>query len=174
MKKKVVNEFIVPKCTGKAFIVKKGQVMSVIQIDGGQVADIRFFNTQNYPKVEAISDNQAKYIKEKFEIDASIYLKPIVFSMADYYLVLIGFLNEGPTCADLFIFDKNGKLKKREEAFLMGSSGSEYTSNEYAILRGHKNNHVNSVNTREETDKGISKKSYRYFVIDETGTISVK
>jgi uncharacterized protein YcgI (DUF1989 family) len=48
MKKKVVNEFIVPKMTGKAFIVKKGQVMRVIQIGGGQVADIRFFNTQNY------------------------------------------------------------------------------------------------------------------------------
>ncbi|MBT6241809.1 MAG: urea carboxylase-associated family protein [Rhodospirillaceae bacterium] len=46
--KKLVDDFLIPKCSGKAFILKKGQVMRVIEIDGGQVADIRFFNKENY------------------------------------------------------------------------------------------------------------------------------
>ncbi len=46
--RKVLDEFIVPKPKNKAFILKKGQVMRVIQIGGGQCVDIRFFNEHNY------------------------------------------------------------------------------------------------------------------------------
>ena len=44
----IISEFIVPKATGKAFIVKKGQVLRVICHQGPQVADIVFFNAHNY------------------------------------------------------------------------------------------------------------------------------
>ena len=45
---RLVEELIVPRCSGKGFIVKKGQVMRVIEIGGGQVADIKFLNADNY------------------------------------------------------------------------------------------------------------------------------
>ena len=45
---KLIEEFIIPRCSGKGFIVKKGQVMRVIEIGGGQVADIKFLNADNY------------------------------------------------------------------------------------------------------------------------------
>lgn len=48
MAQQVVNEFMVPKATGKAFEVKKGQVLRVICHEGPQVADIVFFNAHNY------------------------------------------------------------------------------------------------------------------------------
>ena len=45
---KLVDEFLIPRCSGKGFIVKKGQVMRVIESGGGQVADIKFLNADNY------------------------------------------------------------------------------------------------------------------------------
>lgn len=45
--RRVVEEFIIPKCSSKAFIVKKGQVMRVIAHEGKQVADIRFLNAHD-------------------------------------------------------------------------------------------------------------------------------
>ncbi|MBT6241814.1 MAG: urea carboxylase-associated family protein [Rhodospirillaceae bacterium] len=45
---KLVEEIIIPRSSGRSFILKKDQVMRVIEIDGGQVADIRFFNKENY------------------------------------------------------------------------------------------------------------------------------
>jgi len=46
--RKVVEEFVIPKCSGKAFFVKKGQVLRVIAHEGKQVADIRFLNAHDY------------------------------------------------------------------------------------------------------------------------------
>jgi len=46
--RRVVDEFIIPKCSSKAFIVKKGQVLRVIAHEGKQVADIRFLNAHDY------------------------------------------------------------------------------------------------------------------------------
>ena len=46
--RKVVEEFVIPKCSAKAFVVKKGQVLRVIAHEGKQVADIRFLNAHNY------------------------------------------------------------------------------------------------------------------------------
>ncbi len=46
--RRLVEEFVIPKCSGKAFIVKKGQVLRVIAHEGGQVADIKFLNAHDY------------------------------------------------------------------------------------------------------------------------------
>jgi uncharacterized protein YcgI (DUF1989 family) len=48
MARRVVDEFIIPKCTGKAFTVKKGQVLRIIEYEGKQVASIAVFNAHNY------------------------------------------------------------------------------------------------------------------------------
>jgi uncharacterized protein YcgI (DUF1989 family) len=48
MAREVINEFIVSKCTGKAFIVKKGKVLRIIEIGGRQIASVTFFNAHNY------------------------------------------------------------------------------------------------------------------------------
>ena len=46
--RKVIEEFVIPKCSSKAFSVKKGQVLRVIAHEGKQVADIRFLNANDY------------------------------------------------------------------------------------------------------------------------------
>lgn len=48
MTRKIVSEFILPKCTGKAFIVNKGQSLRVIEHEGKQVASLIFLNANNY------------------------------------------------------------------------------------------------------------------------------
>jgi len=40
--RKILNEFVIPKCTGKGFIVKKGEVLRIIDHAGPQVADVIF------------------------------------------------------------------------------------------------------------------------------------
>lgn len=46
--RRAVEEFIIPKCSSKAFLLKKGQVLRVIAHEGKQVADIRFLNAHDY------------------------------------------------------------------------------------------------------------------------------
>ena len=46
--RKLIEEFIIPKCSGKAFILKKGQILRVTAHEGKQVADIKFLNANNY------------------------------------------------------------------------------------------------------------------------------
>lgn len=46
--RKVVEEFVIPKCSSKAFLLKKGQVLRVIAHEAKQVADIRFINAHDY------------------------------------------------------------------------------------------------------------------------------
>ncbi len=43
-----VEEFVVPKCSGKAFNVQAGQLLRVIESEGKQVAGLMFFNAHNY------------------------------------------------------------------------------------------------------------------------------
>lgn len=45
---RIVSEFVVPSCTGKAFIVKQGQTLRVIEHEGKQVASLIFLNANNY------------------------------------------------------------------------------------------------------------------------------
>jgi uncharacterized protein len=51
MKEKVLDEFIVPALHGKAFVVLKGQVVSFIEVEGKQMADIVFLNANDYKEV---------------------------------------------------------------------------------------------------------------------------
>ena len=44
----IIDEFIIPKCTGKAFKLDQGQTFRVIEHEGKQVASLMFFNAQNY------------------------------------------------------------------------------------------------------------------------------
>jgi hypothetical protein len=48
MPDKIIDEFVIPKCTGKAFKVNKGQTLRVIEHEGKQVASLIFLNAQNY------------------------------------------------------------------------------------------------------------------------------
>jgi len=48
MADKIIDEFIIPKCTGKAFRVNKGQRLRVIEHEAKQVAAMLFFNAHNY------------------------------------------------------------------------------------------------------------------------------
>ena len=48
MSEKVISEFVIPKCTGKAFQLNKGQLLRVIEHEGKQVAGVMFFNAHNY------------------------------------------------------------------------------------------------------------------------------
>ncbi len=48
MSSNVIDKFIIPKCTGKAFKVDKGQTFRVIECEGKQVASLIFLNAQNY------------------------------------------------------------------------------------------------------------------------------
>ena len=45
---KLVEEFVIPRRSSKAFVVKKGQVLRVTAHEGKQVADIRFLNAHDY------------------------------------------------------------------------------------------------------------------------------
>lgn len=45
---KVIEDFVIPRCTGKAFKVYNGQLFRVIEHEGKQVASLMFFNAHNY------------------------------------------------------------------------------------------------------------------------------
>lgn len=45
---KLIEEFVIPKCTGKAFMLDKGQLFRVIEHEGKQVASLMFFNAHDY------------------------------------------------------------------------------------------------------------------------------
>ena len=89
---KVVEEFIVPKYSGKAFTVKKGQVMRVIEIGGRQVADIRFFNADNYKEeyaavfsmiLNAMADEQPAYLRLKTLYSKVPWQRPMLTIIED-------------------------------------------------------------------------------------------
>jgi uncharacterized protein YcgI (DUF1989 family) len=46
--RKIINEFVIPKCTGKGFIARKDKVLRIIDHVGPQVADVVFLNAHNY------------------------------------------------------------------------------------------------------------------------------
>ncbi len=63
MPRKVISEFVIPKCTGKAFRVKKSQALRVIEHEGKQVASLMFFNAHNY-KEQCSASVSSKGLKE--------------------------------------------------------------------------------------------------------------
>ena len=46
--RQLVEEFIIPKCSARAFVVRKGQVLRVIAHEGKQVPDLKFLNAHDY------------------------------------------------------------------------------------------------------------------------------
>jgi uncharacterized protein YcgI (DUF1989 family) len=48
MGRRIIEEFVIPKCTGKAFRLDSGQLLRVIQHEGKQVAGLIFLNAHNY------------------------------------------------------------------------------------------------------------------------------
>jgi uncharacterized protein YcgI (DUF1989 family) len=44
----VVERFIIPARHGKGFVVKKGQTLRIVEVEGKQVADCTFFNADNH------------------------------------------------------------------------------------------------------------------------------
>jgi hypothetical protein len=45
---RLVEEFVIPKCSAKAWLLKKGQVLRVVAYEGPQVADLKFLNAHDY------------------------------------------------------------------------------------------------------------------------------
>jgi uncharacterized protein YcgI (DUF1989 family) len=53
------EEFIIPKETGKAFVVKRDQILRIIEVDGPQTADVNIWNLYHYG--EAFSAGRTRY-----------------------------------------------------------------------------------------------------------------
>jgi uncharacterized protein len=47
----LVDDFIIPATFGKAFVVKKGQILSIIQVEGPQMVDAVFLNANDLKEV---------------------------------------------------------------------------------------------------------------------------
>ena len=44
---KLLDEFVIPARHGRGFVVKKGQVFRIAQVEGGQVGDCAFYNADD-------------------------------------------------------------------------------------------------------------------------------
>lgn len=77
--RKVAAEFVIPRCSAKAFIVKKGQVLRVIAHEGKQVADIRFLNAcdprEQFSAINSISLNSIEGIGGRRKLK-KLYSRP--------------------------------------------------------------------------------------------------
>lgn len=51
MSETVVDDFIIPATYGKAFVVKKGQIVTIIQVEGPQMVDATFLNANDLREV---------------------------------------------------------------------------------------------------------------------------
>jgi uncharacterized protein YcgI (DUF1989 family) len=77
--RRLVEEFVIPRCSSRAFLLKKGQVLRVIAHEGKQVADIRFLNAHDYREqfsaVNSISLNSIEGIGGRKKLK-KLYSKP--------------------------------------------------------------------------------------------------
>ena len=67
---KVIEDLIVPKCSGKTLRVNKGQVFRVMEHEGKQVLDLTFLNAHNYKEhfaaeYSAMLNNIVQYLRMK-------------------------------------------------------------------------------------------------------------
>lgn len=65
---KLLTDTVVPARTGKAFVVKKGQHIRVMEVEGGQIGDFVAFNAQNLR--ERFSQARTKANQGKIRITA--------------------------------------------------------------------------------------------------------
>lgn len=68
---KIVEEFIIPARTARAFIVKKGQKIRVIEIEGKQVADFNAFNLHDFK--ESLDAIMSGWLNYNFKKIAKLY-----------------------------------------------------------------------------------------------------
>jgi uncharacterized protein YcgI (DUF1989 family) len=47
----IIDDFIIPATYGKAFIVKKGQILTIIEVEGKQMVDATFLNANDLKEV---------------------------------------------------------------------------------------------------------------------------
>ncbi|KKK47424.1 hypothetical protein LCGC14_3155320, partial [marine sediment metagenome] len=77
--RRIVKEFVIPKCSSKAFPLNKGQVLRVTASEGKQVADIRFLNAHDYREqftaTNSISLNAIEGIGGRKKL-SKLYSKP--------------------------------------------------------------------------------------------------
>ena len=119
MKKKVVDEFMISKCDGKAFKVKKGQVLRIIQVEGLQAVDMIAFNLHDFR--ESLSVWLTRHLSQSFTRAKKIYTKlpaanvmftvlnerPGIFWLSQgrcnklYYKVLFGRKGYHKNCQDI-------------------------------------------------------------------------
>jgi uncharacterized protein YcgI (DUF1989 family) len=45
---KIIEEFVIPKCEGRSFKIKKGHILRIIEIEGVQAADMIAFNLYDF------------------------------------------------------------------------------------------------------------------------------
>ena len=55
----VIQEFTIPAKEGRAFVVKKGQVLRIHQVTGGQVGDCVFYNANDYREMFHVGQSWA-------------------------------------------------------------------------------------------------------------------
>ncbi|HWP44565.1 MAG TPA: urea carboxylase-associated family protein [Blastocatellia bacterium] len=51
IKGKIVDDFIIPATYARAFVVKKGQVLTIIEVEGKQMVDATFLNANDHREV---------------------------------------------------------------------------------------------------------------------------
>lgn len=53
------SEFVIPACTARAFTLRRGEVLRIHQIAGGQVGDCVFFNAQDHREMFHVGQSWA-------------------------------------------------------------------------------------------------------------------
>lgn len=85
MERKIISSLTIPKCEGRAFEVKKGHILRVIETEGKQVGDLTALNLHDFKEVlspeQTIWANRSLYKAEK------LYSKPprenVMFTIID-------------------------------------------------------------------------------------------
>ncbi|MFC1802978.1 DUF1989 domain-containing protein [Thermoproteota archaeon] len=70
---KLVNEILVPAAHAKAFEVKKSQLLSIIDIEGGQIGDFISFNRHNNDEKFSTSHTRLKLFSLKIKVGDKLW-----------------------------------------------------------------------------------------------------
>ena len=65
---KVKTEILIPAKFAKAFEVKKGQLMAIIDVEGGQIGDFIAFNQENHNEKFSPSHTRLKLLSLKIKV----------------------------------------------------------------------------------------------------------
>ena len=79
MAKTMVNEFVIPRCEGRAFEVLKDQVLRVIAIEGKQVGDMTVLNLHDFRETfsaQCTNSSNGRYLTKA----EKLYSRPPAFN----------------------------------------------------------------------------------------------